>query len=53
MSEELISQEEAEGTGLGCLARGLGWEVGFQEEQAGGDAWLEGQVRGEEKAGIL
>lgn len=22
--KELISQEEAEGTGLGCLARGLG-----------------------------
>lgn len=40
-----VSQDAAGGTGLGCLARGLEWEVGLQEEQAGGGAWMEVQVR--------
>lgn len=35
-----VSQEGTGGTRLGLLAKGLGWEVSFWEEQAGGGGWV-------------
>lgn len=34
--KDFVSQEGTGGTRLGLLAKGLGWEVSFQEEQARG-----------------
>lgn len=38
--KELVSQEEAGGTGLGCLAKELGWEVASRRNrQEGMPGW--------------
>lgn len=42
--KELVSQEGDEGAGLGVWAKELGWEVGFQEEQIRGGAWVRVKV---------
>ena len=43
--KELVSQEAYGEVGLGVWAKGLGWEDGFQEEQAEGGAWVGVKMR--------